>query len=94
MLWGATCGGEQRAETPPVGWGEWWGGASSSTTPVLTHRARLSVQLVWGDAHVGRGRLRQGVSVVTEEREGCSGPRVCRSQAHLTGLQEKRKPKY
>lgn len=77
-----TCGSEQRAESPPVGGAE-------RGAPVLTHGTRLSVQLVGGDAHVGRGRLRQGVAVVAEERQRRA--RVGRSQSHLTGLKQKKK---
>lgn len=75
-----TCGGEQRPESPPVGWAE-WGSA------VLTHGAGLPVQLVRRYTHVGGWRLGQWVSVVAEEWQ-CRA-RMRRTQSHLTGLKHK-----
>lgn len=77
-----TCGGEQRPETSPFGGAE---GLRLGWAPVLTHGARaLAVQLVRWDAHVCGGRLRQGVSVVAEERHVTR-----RSKSHLSGLKTK-----
>lgn len=81
---GGTCGGEQRAETSPLGGAERPVGLRWGLPPVLTHRggAALSVQLVWGDAHVCWRRLRQGVSVVAEVRRQVAAG----AQSHFSRL--------